>query len=165
MSNPKIVKGYVPGAIGRVAELHGTYYQKHWGFGLFFESKVATGLAAFLERYNETRDGFWTVSLQGRIEGSIAIDGIDAQDKGAHLRYFILSDLVRGQGLGNQLIDTAVEFCRSKNYPKIYLWTFEGLDAARHLYEKAGFVLTEQRRGTQWGKEVQEQRFELLNPG
>lgn len=164
MFDLKIVKGYVPGAIGRITELHGTYYQKHWGFGLFFESKVATGLAAFLERYDETSDGFWTVSLQGRIEGSIAIDGIDAQDKGAHLRYFILSDLVRGQGLGNQLIDTAVDFCRSQNYQRIYLWTFAGLDAARHLYEKAGFVLTDQRRGTQWGKEVQQQRFELLNP-
>jgi hypothetical protein len=45
MSDVEIVKGYIPGSIGRVAELHGTYYHKHWGFSLFFEAKVATELS------------------------------------------------------------------------------------------------------------------------
>jgi GNAT superfamily N-acetyltransferase len=161
MSTIEIVAGYVPGAIGRIAEMHGTYYHKHWGFGLFFEAKVATGLSTFLQRYDANRDGFWTVSVAGRVEGSIAIDGIDAGGKGAHLRYFILSDELRGKGVGNQLIETAVEFCRSRRYKRVYLWTFEGLGAARHLYEKMGFVLVEQFQGTQWGKAVNEQRFEL----
>ncbi|MFP3710951.1 MarR family transcriptional regulator, partial [Paraburkholderia sp. SIMBA_009] len=40
-----------------------------------------------------------------------------------------------------------------------YLWTFKGLDAARHLYESAGFVLTQEAEGTQWGGAVVEQRF------
>ena len=43
---------------------------------------------------------------------------------------------------------------------KVYLWTFEGLDTARHLYEKVGFKLVEEHKGTQWGTEVNEQRFE-----
>ena len=51
-----IIKGYVPGAIGRIAELHGTYYAKHWGFGLFFEAKVATELSAFLKAHDADRD-------------------------------------------------------------------------------------------------------------
>ena len=60
MTEWTIIKGYRPGAIGRVAQLHGEYYHRHWGFGLFFEAKVATELAAFLSRCDETRDGFWT---------------------------------------------------------------------------------------------------------
>ena len=43
MKEEVIHKGYVPGAIGKVVELHGTYYAQHWGFGLFFEAKVAAG--------------------------------------------------------------------------------------------------------------------------
>ena len=160
MSGVKIIKGYTPGAIGRVAELHGTYYHDHWGFGLFFEAKVASDLAEFLKRYDESRDGFWTVSLDGRIEGSIAIDGIHGGSEGAHLRWFIVSDLVRGKGAGNQLIEAAMDFCRSKGYRSVYLWTFEGLGAARHLYEKHGFTRVKEHRGTQWGAEVKEQRFE-----
>jgi hypothetical protein len=58
MKDVEIQKGYIPGAIGRVVELHGTYYARQWGFGLFFEALVATGLANFLSRYDESHDGF-----------------------------------------------------------------------------------------------------------
>ena len=162
MSDIEFKAGYIPGSVGRVAELHGIYYHQHWGFGLFFEAKVATGLAAFLERYDANRDGFWTVSVDGRVEGAIAIDGIDADGKGAHLRYFIVSDVLRSKGIGKQLINTAIDFCRRRKYKRVYLNTFVGLSAARHLYEKVGFVLIEQVSGTQWGQEVDEQCFELV---
>lgn len=161
MNEIEIRKGYVPGAIGRVVELHGAYYHTYWGFGAFFEAKVAGGLAEFINRHDDQRDGLWTATTNGRVEGSIAIDGANVTQEGAHLRWFIISDAHRGQGVGNQLINIAINFCRIKKYPRVYLWTFEGLHAARHLYEQAGFVLVEQHIGSQWGTEVEEQRFEL----
>ena len=162
LSEIKIGQGYVPGSLGRVAELHGVYYHEHWKFGLFFEAKVAVELSEFLKRYDENRDGFWIVSADGRVQGSIAIDGIHGYSKGAHLRWFIISDALRGNGAGNQLVNTAIHHCRSRGYSKIYLWTFEGLDAARHLYEKVGFKMVEEHKGNQWGTEVNEQRFECM---
>ena len=156
-----IQRGYRPGAIGRVAELHGRYYAQHWQFGAFFEAKVASELAEFITRYDGERDAFWMVSQADNIEGSVTIDGIHADNEGAHLRWFIMSDALRGQGLGKQLIAEAVAFCRSKNYQRIYLWTFAGLHAARKLYEQAGFVLDREQSGKQWGTEVPEQRFVL----
>jgi len=161
MADIELTRGYIPGSIGRVTELHGTYYHEHWRFNVFFEAKVATGLAEFLGRYNEKRDGFWTASLEGHIEGSITIDGIRSGFEDAHLRWFIVSGALRGRGIGARLISTAVDFCRSTGYRKVYLWTFEGLQAARHLYEKLGFRLVEEHIGTQWSTEVNEQRFEL----
>jgi GNAT superfamily N-acetyltransferase len=164
MQEVQIIRGYIPGSLGRVAELHGTYYHEHWGFGLYFEAKVATELAAFLSRYDEQRDGFWTVLAGDRIEGSITIDGAHAAVEGAHLHWFIMSDGLRGKGVGNQLMDTAMDFCRSRAYKRVFLWTFKGLNPARHLYEKNGFRLMEQHKGSQWGREVNEQRFELELP-
>ncbi len=161
MNEIVIRKDYVPGAVGRVVELHGTYYHEHWGFGAFFEAKVAGGLAEFIGRYDDQRDGFWTAAINSRVEGAITIDGLHAAKEGAHLRWFVMSDALRGQGVGKRLIGTAIDFCRSKKYPCVFLWTFEGLHAARHLYEQAGFLLAEQHRGAQWGTEVEEQRFEL----
>lgn len=153
--------GYVPGAIGRVAELHAIYYYQTWNFGLFFEAKVAIELSEFLSRFDKTRDGFWTACLNNRVEGSITIDGIKAVTDGAHLRWFILSENMRGRGIGNRLMQEAISFCKGKSYELVYLWTFEGLHAARHLYEKFGFRLVEQCEGAQWGTKVIEQKFEL----
>ncbi len=157
----KIHKGCLPGSIGRVAEMHGKYYADNWQFGPFFEAKVATELSEFITRYNPERDAFWTVVQDGRVEGSITIDGIHAQDAGAHLRWFIMSNVLRGQGFGMRLLHEATTFCKARNYPRIYLWTFAGLYAARKLYEKVGFVLIHEQTGKQWGTEVTEQKFIL----
>jgi GNAT superfamily N-acetyltransferase len=161
MSNIEL-SGYIPGAIGWIAELHGTYYHKHWGFDLFFESKVAIELSEFLRGFNKARDGFWVASIGEKIVGAIAIDGANHDSKGAHLRWFIVAQENQGQGIGKMLLDEAVEFCRKKKFGRVYLWTFLGLDPARHLYEKFGFRLFEEREGNQWGRTVTEQRFELM---
>lgn len=155
-----IVSEYRPGAIGRIVELHADYYHARWGFGLYFEAKVAAELSEFLSRFDQDTDGIWLAMAGNRIEGSIVIDACQASTKGAHLRWFIVSNDLKGRGLGRQLIDRAVRFCRSRMYRKIYLWTFEGLHAARHLYEDVGFRLIKQYSGNQWGVEVSEQYFE-----
>jgi GNAT superfamily N-acetyltransferase len=122
---------------------------------------VATELSEFLTRFDKQRDGIWFAAVKDRVEGSISIDGIHASDKGAHLRWFIVSDELRRKGAGRQLLDKAIHFCRTKGYKKIYLWTFEGLHAARRLYEDVGFKLMMQQTGVQWGTEVNEQYFEF----
>ena len=155
------LSGYVPGAIGRIAELHGTYYHKHWGFHLFFESKVAIELSEFLRRFKEASDGFWVASVGEKIVGAIAIDGANHDSQGAHLRWFIVAPENQGHGIGCKLLKEAIEFCRKKKSGRVYLWTFSGLDPARHLYERFGFKLCEEREGNQWGRTVTEQRFEL----
>jgi hypothetical protein len=56
-------------------------------------------------------------------------------------------------------MEKALSFCHACHFAQVYLWTFSGLEAARHLYEKAGFVLAEEKQGTRWGTVVKEQRF------
>lgn len=154
------IGGYCAGALGRIAEMHAEYYHRHWGFGLFFEAKVATELAEFLCRFEKRRDGFWTLISGDRVEGAIAIDGLKAATQGAHLRWFIVSPELHGGGWGRRLMTEAVAFCDRQAYRRIGLWTFAGLDTARHLYEAFGFYLISQAEGEQWGTRVVEQRFE-----
>jgi len=156
------VDGYIPGGIGRIVELHGTYYSRHWNFGLYFERKVATEMAAFLGRRDDRRNGFWLAIVNDAIIGGIAIDGIHAAEQGAHLRWFIVDPAFRGRRVGTRLLHTALDFCRHCAYRRVYLWTFAGLDAARHLYEASGFVLCKEHVDRQWGTPVREQMFELL---
>ena len=155
-----ITEGYVPGCIGRIAELHAKYYSAANGFSVAFESKVARELADFCENYKPGRDGIWLAQYNGNIEGSIVIDGTNAKTTGAHLRWFITTDAIRGQGIGNKLLKGAVDFVQTCGYQTTYLWTFSGLNAARHLYEAQNFCLVQESPGNQWGSVVNEQRFE-----
>ena len=68
----------------------------------------------------------------------------------------------QGLGLGKILVRKAVEFCRSAGHKRIYLWTFQGLETARRIYELEGFSLTEEREVDQWGGILREQRFDLV---
>jgi len=158
----KLGNGYRPGAIGRIVEMHADYYSRNWGFGVFFEAKVAAELSAFMGRFEEGRDGLWTILDGERLMGSVAIDGTkaDTGEEGAHLRWFIIDPQLRGTGWGKRLLNEAVSFCDGKGYRKIYLWTFAGLTPARRLYESFGFRLVLQQEGTQWGTIVTEQLFE-----
>ena len=95
-------------------------------------------------------------------KGSVAIDGRQAQADGARLRWFIVVPVFQGLGIGKELISRAVEFCKHRRYPKVYLWTFEGLDTARSIYEKHNFRLCEENKIDQWGQHIKEQKFELV---
>lgn len=154
-----IETGYRPGVIGRAAEMHGRYYARTVGFGQFFESKVASGLAEFSGRLDRSSNQLWTAIEAGNIVGTVAIDGEDLGGDCAHLRWFIVEDGRRGSGVGRRLLGEAVSFCDREGFAEIQLWTFKGLDAARRLYEAFGFELEEEYVGLQWGSEVTEQRF------
>ena len=155
----RIVSGYLPGAIGRITELHGTYYSRHWGFGLYFERWVARGMADFLGRFDARHDGLWIAVDGERIVGGIAADGGETPAEGAHLHWFIVDDACRGRGVGRRLFETAEAFCRPR-FHRAFLWTFAGLDPARRLYESYGFRLAREQDGDQWGITVREQLFE-----
>ena len=156
------ITGYRPGAIGRITYLHAVYYARHWGFGQYFERKVATEMSEFLGRFDPLHDGFWLAVAGDEIVGSIAIDGLRADTEGAHLRWFIVDGSFRGTGVGRRLLEEAVDFSKDRCLGLVYLWTFAGLEAARHLYEAFGFRLCKEHEDTQWGRAVTEQQFELL---
>ena len=154
-----IIQGYRPGLVGRVTEMHAAFYSRHVGFGQFFESQVATGVAEFVGRLDKPYNGIWAAISDDRIIGSITIDGEDLGQDNAHLRWFILDENAQGRGLGRQLLSEAIMFCDRQNFAATRLWTFRGLDAARHLYESFGFRLVREAEGQQWGSKVTEQEF------
>ncbi len=152
--------GYFPGLIGRVVELHASYYHEHWGLDLSFEIQVATELSRFMAAFVPGRDGFWAARCDGEFAGFLAIDGSQAAQEGARLRWFIVAPEFQGRGVGNLLIREGMRFCQEAGHKKVFLWTFEGLDVARRLYEQQGFSLTLQQKVRQWGRLIREQRFE-----
>jgi len=155
------IKGYYPGVVGKITELHAVYYHENWGFDVTFETQVGGDLSEFVRRLDPNRDGLWVALKQGEFAGAIAIDGVDAFGAGARLRWFIVDPRFQGSGIGKNLIGMAIEFCRQNGFPKVYLWTFKGLEDARRLYEAVHFRLSEESQVAQWGQTIIEQKFEL----
>jgi GNAT superfamily N-acetyltransferase len=162
-SRTALQRGWSPGLLGDVVALQARYYADAWGFGSFFEAKLAREMAEFAGRYDPKQDLILSTADRDRTTGSVTIDGSDpaASEGLVHLRWFILGEGSRGRGIGRALIEESLAFARSLQRPGVYLWTFAGLDAARRLYDDAGFRLVQEQVGDTWGTRVTEQRFVL----
>lgn len=154
-----ISAGYRLGLLGQMLRMHTDYYGRAFGFGAAFETMLAAEMAVFFSRLQGGLCEVWTATVEGRTVGTIAIDGECLGDGVAHLRWFIVGEEARGAGVGTVLIDTALAFVDRHGLRETRLWTFRGLDAARRLYERAGFELTGEAPGRTWGTEVSEQQF------
>ncbi len=155
----QIRAGYAPALIGRVVAMLHSHMNLHYGFGLTFERRIASDLVEFMSRIDTPGNCIWRAESNGRLAGSISIDGHHSDDGYAHLRWFIVGPETRGAGAGKALLSHAMEFCDRHGYRETHLWTVRGLDAARRLYETSGFSLVEEYQGDQWGTSVTEQKF------
>jgi GNAT superfamily N-acetyltransferase len=160
-------------------------YAQEFGYLPVFERYVASGLAPFLDYYDDTRDRLWVAERPARAAGQapgahdvaaehdaagragarvgcIAIHH-DAERPGwAKLRWFLVEAHARGSGVGARLLDTAVAFARAAGYDGIHLATCADLHAARRQYERAGFTLAWQDAAPcLWAPWTREQVWEM----
>ena len=156
----KIITEFAPGSLGTIIALHGQHYAQNWGFGTFFEAKVADELAAFAGRMASNDLVLLTYDDEG-LAASIVLDLNDpvSGERGGHLRWFICAERCRGTGIGRKLMDRAMSHADEHSNGNVWLTTFAGLEPARHLYESYGFTLTHEQEGEAWGTVVTEQEF------
>lgn len=150
-----------PGDLGMIVHLHGVHYAREYGLDTTFEPYVAKPLADFVL---SGAGRLWIAEEGARIVGCIAV--VDADNGQGQIRWFLLAPEARGTGLGRQLLDAALAYCRERGVQHIFLWSFADLHAALKLYERAGFKITERKTALVWGAERTEVRMELdLPPG
>ncbi len=147
-----------PGDIGCVIYLHGILYSREYGFGVQFETYVASGLHEFCTNNDPAKDRVWICEHEGLMVGFLLLmhRGVDS----AQLRYFIIRPEYRGIGLGKHLMRLFMEHLAACGYKSAYLWTTHELSAAISLYKRHGFKLTEEKESTAFGKPLREQRYD-----
>lgn len=133
---------YPPGLIGTVSTLFGQTIAASHGVDWTLDAMIAEKQCEFFRRFDPSRDRVWIAIEEGRPRGALTIDG-PRPEKGrqaARLRFFILDASLRRRGLGRSMMDEAMRFCREKGYPRVFLTTLPGLDAAMRLYKLHGFA-------------------------
>ncbi len=147
-----------PGDVGYITYLHGALYAPEQGWDHTFDAYVAIPLAEFAKS-KSLRERIWIVEKEERIIGSAAI--VKFSEKEAQLRWLLLHPEVRGRGLGRQLVEGALDFCRDVGYSSVFLWTVNTLPIAAQLYKSVGFKQTDELTHELWGSTVTEVRYEL----
>ena len=148
-----------PGDLDSLVRLHGILYAKEYGFDETFETYVADGLAEFARSPRQDKSRIWLAEAGERIVGSIAI--VAGTGPEAQLRWFLIDQDHRELGLGRELMENALMFCREQSFETVFLWTTSELSAARRLYMRFGFRKTEEKTHAIWGKDVTEERYDL----
>lgn len=97
--------------------------------------------------------------MDRKFIGSIGI--VNTGNSTAQLRWFLVEPEIRGKGLGNKLIKTALSFCKEKGYQQVFLWTINFLEIARKLYKKYGFQLVDTLEHDIWGRKLREEYWIL----
>ena len=153
------LRSHRPGDIGYIIYRHAVFYSNNYGFDTTFDAYVASGLAEFAMNFDAQKEHLWVAEDGANLVGSIAI--VKSEKSLAQLRWFLVEPNAGGIGLGNKLLHEAVEFCKRKNYQKVFLWTVGNLYTARHLYEKFGFQVSTTKTHEIWGQELTEELWEL----
>lgn len=161
MSEIEISRGWKPSALGWIVGEHALYYGREWRLGQEFEAKVAAELGAWMLRATPGRDQLLLARDEAGFLASLVVDGSGpmAGTSGARLRFFIAGARGAGRGLGRRLLAQGMAFVAEAGFSRAFLTTFAGLDAARALYEGAGFRLASEVTDTTWGRPLQEQTF------
>lgn len=148
MKDEIVIRTYQPGDPSMVCYFQYKLYEQQYHFNGFYEKEMLGGMA---ELYNDLEGSqLWIAERNGKIAGDIAV--IKKGMHQAQLRWFGVDSDMQGQGLGKELLKTAINFCREKGYVYITLGTLDILKSARHLYVKFGFHRTESEAYNEWDK-------------
>jgi len=160
---PITLRRHRPGDIGWVVQRHGEIYAREYGWNEEFEALVADIAAKFILDLDPGRERCWIAERDGARIGCIFL--VAQNRTTAKLRLLLVEPEARGLGLGGRLIDECLAFARDAGYRRVVLWTQDNLDAARHLYLKAGFRKTASEAHTRFGKDLVAETWTLAFGG
>jgi len=133
------LRTHQPGDIGWIVYRHGVLYAQECGWGTAFEALIADLGAKFLREFDPARDRCWIAEKDGARVGSVLVMKAGAET--AQLRLLLVEPEARGHGIAKRLVEECISFARASGYRKLMLVTHTSLDAAQHIYVKAGFHL------------------------
>ena len=95
---------------------------------------------AMSSTYLQERARYYVVECDGRVVGGAGVAHLtDGPPDVCELRKMYFLPEIRGQGVGNRVLQMCLDAARELGYKTCYLETLTHMDTARAMYAKAGF--------------------------
>lgn len=144
--NDLIIREAIPGEPSLVVHFYYKLFEQQFDFLPDTEKYFLHAMTELFDDHAGSR--LWVVEEDNEIKGSICI--VKKGNAEAQLRLFGIAPSLQGKGVGNQLMQKAMDFCKEKGYSHIILWTIDICESACHLYDKFGFRFTESKPNDTW---------------
>jgi GNAT superfamily N-acetyltransferase len=135
-----------------LGKLGAALMQTHYAFDAhrFLEpgEDAASGYARFLNSQLGDRDALVLVAeREDRIVGYVyagiePLSWKELRDECGYIHDLLVTDEARRLGVGESLLNQAIEWLRERGMPRVVLWTAAQNEAARRLFERRRFRAT-----------------------
>ena len=154
-----VLRPPVPGDLGWVVQRNGALYAAEYGWDETYEALVARIVADYAARADRRGEAACIAEVAGERAGCVFCMRKD--ERTAQLRLLLVEPSARGLGIGGRLVDECLAFARRAGYREVVLWTNDVLDAARRIYQRAGFELTASQPHHSFGHDLVGQDWRL----
>jgi DNA-binding MarR family transcriptional regulator/GNAT superfamily N-acetyltransferase len=158
---PYLLRPHQPGDMGWVVYRHGVIYAQEYEWDEHFEALVADIVAKFIQQFDPKRERCWIAEKDGENVGSVFLVKHPERETVAKLRLMLVEPKARGLGIGTRLVQECLRFARRVGYRTVTLWTNDVLHAARHIYEKEGFVVVQSEQHHSFGHDLVGETWEV----
>ncbi|MQY25455.1 bifunctional helix-turn-helix transcriptional regulator/GNAT family N-acetyltransferase [Nocardia aurantia] len=154
-----ILRAPRPGDHGWVIARNAALYAAEYGWDDSYETLVARIVAEYLATRDPRHERAWIAEYDGAPVGAVYC--VRENDTTARLRLLLVEPSARGLGVGSALVDACLRFAADTGYREVVLWTNDVLGAARRIYQRAGFELTDSEPHHSFGKDLVGQTWRL----
>lgn len=157
------IRPYRPGEEQYAADLHRRLYSAEYGWGPEFINYAVEIPLRFARKEKSDREALYVAETDVGLAGCILLCGTEDPDVG-QLRIFAVEKACRRHGIGDALLQAAMEKAGNAGYTKLILWTADAAADALRKYEALGFKAVESVENRTWstvGEVVNEIKMEL----
>jgi len=114
----------------------------------FSVQDVEKWLTSHAQSSDPNKDLMFVAEIDGETVGTCSAHDVDINNRKTEVGRIIISESMRGQGLGTDILEQLVDMCFQKGFTLLYANIMKDNISSQRIFEKVGFKKTQERPDT-----------------